>query len=169
RRVAARRRAPSDGCAGAAARAPGGAHRGGARARPARERGVRFAPPAVSFVPAPLRSRLAAIGAGLPRAYWILWAGTFVNRAGTFVVPFMAVYLTQARGFSPAAAGAVASLYGAGSAVASALGGYLADHVRRRATKVGALALGGLGIIGLGFARDPVVIAPACFFVAVMG
>ena len=123
----------------------------------------------MSFVPAPLRSRLAAIGAGLPRAYWILWAGTFVNRAGTFVVPFMAVYLTQARGFSPATAGAVASLYGAGSAVASALGGYLADLVGRRATMVGALALGGLGIIGLGFARDPAVIAPACFFVAVMG
>jgi MFS family permease len=123
----------------------------------------------VSLVPALLRARFEAIGAGLPRTYWILWWGTLVNRAGTFVVPFLAVYLTQARGFSPATAGAVAAVYGAGSAVASALGGFLADHVGRRATMVGALALGGLGMMALGFARDIEVIGLACFVVALLG
>jgi MFS family permease len=92
-----------------------------------------------------------------------------VNRAGCFVLPFLAVYLTQGRGFSPATAGIVASLYGAGATVASALGGYLADHVGRRATMVGALLLGGCGMIALGFARDLEVIAPATFAVALLG
>ena len=123
----------------------------------------------MSLVPAALRSRFAAIGAGLPRTYWILWCGMFVNRAGSFVLPFLAVYLTQARGLPPATAGAVTSLYGLGAAAASALGGYLADHIGRRATLVAALALGGLGMMALGFARDLAVIAPACFVVALLG
>ena len=35
----------------------------------------------------------------LPRAFWILFAGTFINRFGTFVWPFMAIYLTR-QGYS---------------------------------------------------------------------
>jgi MFS family permease len=116
-----------------------------------------------------LNTRLRAAGAGLPRTYWVLWCGMLVNRAGCFVLPFLAVYLTQGRGFAPATAGAVAALYGAGGAVASALGGYLADHIGRRATMAGALLLGGLGMIALGFARGLAVIAPATFLVALLG
>jgi MFS family permease len=116
-----------------------------------------------------VRTRFRAIGAGLPRTYWVLWAGMLVNRAGCFVLPFLAVYLTQGRGFSPTTAGAIAAIYGAGSTVASALGGYLADHVGRRATMAGALLLGGTGMIALGFARDLWLIAPATFLVALLG
>jgi MFS family permease len=116
-----------------------------------------------------VRTRVRAIGTGLPRTYWVLWAGMLVNRAGCFVLPFLAVYLTRGRGFAPAVAGAIAALYGAGSAVASALGGYLADHIGRRATMAGALLLGGLGMIGLGFAHELWLIAPATFLVALLG
>jgi MFS family permease len=116
-----------------------------------------------------VRTRFRAIGAGLPRTYWVLWAGMLVNRAGCFVMPFLAVYLTQGRGYAPATAGAVAALYGAGAAVASALGGYLADHIGRRATMAGALLMGGLGMIALGFARELLLIAPATFLVAMLG
>jgi MFS family permease len=116
-----------------------------------------------------VRTRFRAIGAGLPRTYWVLWCGMLVNRAGCFVLPFLAVYLTQGRGFAPAVAGAVAALYGAGAAVASALGGYLADHVGRRATMAGALLLGGLGMIALGFAHELWLIMPATFVVALLG
>ena len=35
----------------------------------------------------------------LPRPAWILFAGTFVNRFGGFVMPFLAIYLTRS-GFS---------------------------------------------------------------------
>ena len=113
--------------------------------------------------------RVFAAAAGLPRTFWVLWTGMLVNRAGSFVVPFLAIYLTQARGFSAAQAGVVAASYGAGALFASPLGGYLADHAGRRATLIGALALGGLGMIALGFARDLVLILPACFLVAMVG
>ena len=116
-----------------------------------------------------VRTRVRAIGAGLPRTYWVLWCGMLVNRAGCFVLPFLAVYLTQGRGFAPTTAGAIAALYGAGAAVASALGGYLADHIGRRATMAGALLLGGLGMIALGFAHELWLIAPATFLVAMLG
>ena len=35
----------------------------------------------------------------MPSAAWVLFAGTFVNRVGTFVLPFITLYLTG-RGFS---------------------------------------------------------------------
>ncbi len=122
--------------------------------------------------PAPGRSllrRLAAPGDGLPRPFWVLWAGMFVNRCGSFVVPFLAVYLTRERGYAVATAGLVAAAFGAGSAAASALGGWLADHVGRRATLVGALLLGGLGMMALGFARELPFILGGTFLVALVG
>ena len=32
---------------------------------------------------------------GLPRSYWVLCVGTFINRFGTFVFPFLTLYLTS--------------------------------------------------------------------------
>lgn len=115
-----------------------------------------------------IRDRLGAVTGGLPRPFWFLWAGTLVNRMGSFVVPFLALYLTQVRGFSILQAGSIAALYGAGGAIAGPLGGYLADHIGRRAVMVGSLALGGIGMMGLGLARSIEVIAPAVFLVALI-
>jgi MFS family permease len=72
---------------------------------------------------------------GLPRPAWILFLGTFLNKFGTFVLPFLTVYLTR-RGFSLAAAGTAMSAYGIGSLMASVLGGQLADTIGRRKTIV---------------------------------
>ncbi|MGA7616712.1 MAG: MFS transporter [Thermoanaerobaculia bacterium] len=69
----------------------------------------------------------------LPRGVWFLFLGTFVNRFGTFVVPFLVLYLTH-MGFSIARAGAAAGAYGIGHIAASILGGFLADHFGRRNT-----------------------------------
>lgn len=71
---------------------------------------------------------------GLPPAFWWLWTSTLVNRLGGFVVPFLALYLTLDRGFSPVFAGLVASLFGLGGSVASVAGGVLADRIGRRPT-----------------------------------
>ncbi len=109
------------------------------------------------------------MGGGLPRAFWVLFGGIFVNRAGTFVVPLLAIYLTQERHLPATTAGIVVSLYGAGGMIASPLGGYLADHVGRRATMVGALLLGGAGMIALGFAQRLEFIAPGVVLVAMVG
>jgi MFS family permease len=76
-----------------------------------------------------LLSRLRA----LPRPAWVLFLGTFLNKFGTFVLPFLTLYLTQ-RGFSLTDAGLAISAYGLGGLMASLLSGHLADAMGRRKT-----------------------------------
>jgi len=76
-----------------------------------------------------LRQSLAA----LPRPVWILFAGSFLNKFGAFVIPFLAIYLTS-RGYTSGDAALALSSYGAGHLTASLLGGYLADRIGRRKT-----------------------------------
>ena len=71
----------------------------------------------------------------LPPAAWILLGGTFINRFGTFVVPFLVLYLTRS-GYSITQAGLAVGAYGAGHVMASMLGGHLADRIGRRHTIV---------------------------------
>lgn len=69
----------------------------------------------------------------LPRTAWVIYAGTFINRFGSFVLTFMVLILVK-RGYSPAEAGIAASAYGVGSVAAAMLGGHLADRLGRRRT-----------------------------------
>jgi MFS family permease len=71
----------------------------------------------------------------LPRGAWILFFGTFLNKFGTFVLPFLAIYLTRL-GYSTAQASMAIAAYGVGTLAASLLGGYLADRLGRRKTIV---------------------------------
>ena len=81
--------------------------------------------------PDTLRSSLRA----LPRAAWILFFGTFLNKFGGFVIPFLTLYLTG-QGYSVGQAGLAVSAYGVGNLGASLLGGHLADKFGRRQTIV---------------------------------
>jgi MFS family permease len=67
----------------------------------------------------------------LPGPVWILCAGSFVNRFGSFVAVFLVLYLRE-KGYSIAEAGFVVSLYGVGNVAAAAVGGLLADRFGRR-------------------------------------
>src|SRR5437762_2440432 len=71
----------------------------------------------------------------LPRGAWILFFGTFLNKFGAFVLPFLAIYMTRL-GFSTVQAGLAIGAYGVGSLCASFLGGSLADRLGRRKTIV---------------------------------
>jgi MFS family permease len=101
----------------------------------------------------------------LPRAYWVLWSGTLVNRAGTFVEPFAVLYLTSQRGFSPSQVGIALVAYGAGAAVSQIVGGWAADHVGRRSTLVWGMTAAGLSLALLGAARGLAPICAAAFLV----
>lgn len=79
----------------------------------------------------PFRDQLRS----LPPAVWILLGGTFINRVGQFVMPFLVIYLTR-MGYSTAKAGLALGAYGLGHVVASSLGGHLADRIGRRNTIV---------------------------------
>jgi MFS family permease len=69
----------------------------------------------------------------LPSAAWILFFGMFLNKFGSFVVPFLALYLTRL-GYTLADAGLAIGAYGVGNLIASLLGGHLADTIGRRKT-----------------------------------
>jgi MFS family permease len=90
---------------------------------------------------------------GLPRQFWFLWTGTLINRLGSFVVIFMAIYLTGARHFSQTQAGLVIGLYGVGGAIGTTVGGVLADRWGRRPTMLAAQFGAAALMLTLGFAH----------------
>jgi MFS family permease len=69
----------------------------------------------------------------LPRPAWVLFFGTFLNKFGAFVVPFLTLYLTR-EGYSVTETGVAVGAYGLGGLFASLLGGHLADHLGRKQT-----------------------------------
>ncbi len=115
--------------------------------------------------PAGTRGFLHTRLGGLPRAFWALWAGSFVNRLGTMVEPFLAFYLTTVRGMSLAATGIVLALFGLGSVVSQILGGYLADRIGRRATLGTGMLSTAAAMITLGYvSATPALVATVFVF-----
>ncbi|MBK5307352.1 MAG: MFS transporter [Frankiaceae bacterium] len=106
-------------------------------------------PPTVSVAPSWWASRVG----GLPGPFWALWSGSLVNRLGQFVLPFLALFLTQERGYSVAQAGAVLTAMGFGSAVSQPVGGLLADRIGRRRTMAGGSAAAAAALLALGAAH----------------
>lgn len=91
---------------------------------------------------------------GLPTTFWYLWTGTLINRLGSFVLVFLAIYLTQERGFDELAAGMVLSLWGIGGAIGTTLGGTLTDRWGRRPTLLTAHLGAASMMLTLGLARE---------------
>ena len=91
---------------------------------------------------------------GLPKTFWYLWTGTLINRMGSFVIVFLALYLTSARHFSASYAGLVVGLYGAGGAIGTLTGGVLADRWGRRRTLLLSYLGGPVCMLSLGLLRD---------------
>lgn len=107
-------------------------------------------------LPANLRS--------MPGSAWVLFAGTFVNRLGTFVLPFMTIYLTR-RGFSAPQAGLAVGSYSLGGVIAQSFAGLMADRIGRRNTiAFSMLSAGGLTLL-LWRAETLVLIYPLMFAV----
>lgn len=95
----------------------------------------------------------------LPRPVWILFAGTFLNKFGSFVVPFLALYLTR-QGYTTREAGAAITAYGAGQLLASVFGGHLADTFGRRKTIALSMFSAGTAMMLLSQARGlPAIVA----------
>jgi MFS family permease len=89
----------------------------------------------------------------LPRPVWILFAGTFLNKFGAFVIPYLSLYMTR-QGFSVMQAGVAMGAYGLGHFLACAIGGHLADSFGRRATLVLSMFSTAVMMFTLSFARS---------------
>ncbi len=89
-----------------------------------------------------------------PREIWVLTWVTLINRMGTMVLPFLAVYLKTVMGYSLQEAGVLASAFGFGSLGGALLGGWVSDRYGPRLVIILSLTLGGLCFIGLQFAES---------------
>jgi len=98
----------------------------------------------------------------IPPAAWILFGGSFLNRFGTFVVPFLVLYLTR-QGFSVAKAGFATGCYGAGHLSASIIGGWMADRFGRRYTIAISMFSSAVAMLALSQARSYPVICVVTF------
>jgi len=80
---------------------------------------------------------------GLPREVRLLLAGTFINRFGTFIVPYLSIVLRRDFGLSAGVTGRLMLAYGTGSFFSILLGGWLTDRLGRRITLAGSLLVSG--------------------------
>jgi len=65
----------------------------------------------------------------LPREIWVISLLSFINRAGSMVLPFLPIYLTSEKGYSLSTAGFIMMGYGIGSFFGNWLGGILTERV----------------------------------------
>jgi predicted MFS family arabinose efflux permease len=105
---------------------------------------------------------------GLSREIWILAFITFVNRAGTMVVPFLSLYLTKNMGLSLAQVGWIMSSFGAGSVLGSWLGGKLADRLGFYDVMIGALLTSGVAFVLLQYVHGFLPFCAGIFFLLVL-
>jgi MFS family permease len=110
------------------------------------------------------RAFFAAHAGGLPPTFWWLWSGMLLFALATFVVPFLAFFLS-ARGLDPMQTGLAISLFGVGSAIASPIGGQMADRLGRRPTILAALVVSALCAATLGaLSVIPAIVAVVTIF-----
>lgn len=66
---------------------------------------------------------------GLSQESWMLALVMLINRAGSMVLPFLGVYMTDHLKFSIENTGIVLSFFGIGSVIGSWLGGFITDRI----------------------------------------
>jgi MFS family permease len=96
----------------------------------------------------------------LPRTVRLLVAGTFINRLGSFVLPFLTLVLRREFHLTAGQTGLLVSAYGAGSIVSMLTGGFLTDRLGRRRTLLLSLLGGGTLAVAMGFAPSLRVFVP---------
>ena len=103
---------------------------------------------------------------GLPREVWLLSSVLLVNRAGTMVLPFLSLYVTQDLGLGIEVAGMMLGAWGLGSLGGAFVGGWLCDIVGPLRLQFLSLLGAGFGFLAMEHVTDPWSLA-AC--VAVTG
>ena len=86
---------------------------------------------------------------GFSREVWILTLITFINRAGTMVLPFLSKYLKEDLHFSYSQVGWIMVCFGLGSMLGSWLGGKLSDKIGFYRIMIFSLFTSGLLFFGI--------------------
>ncbi|WP_288983598.1 MFS transporter [uncultured Flavobacterium sp.] len=105
---------------------------------------------------------------GFSREIWILTLITFINRAGTMVLPFLSKYLKEDLHFSYNEVKWILISFGLGSIVGSWLGGKLSDKIGFYKIMIFSLMTSGIAFFGLQFVTSFEGLLVAMFFIMVI-
>ncbi|MBI3130274.1 MAG: MFS transporter [Acidobacteria bacterium] len=100
---------------------------------------------------------------GLPRAIWLISFSTLVNRLGTMALPFLVLYLTEARRWTPAEAGTAMMVYGLGALTAAPFAGKLADRLGHARVLRASLWLSGGALLVMPLVGNRLLLYPLIF------
>jgi predicted MFS family arabinose efflux permease len=100
---------------------------------------------------------------GLSKEVWWLALITFINRAGTMVLPFLSLYLTKEMNLTLSQVGWIMSSFGLGSLLGSYLGGKLSDKFGFYKVMLFSLLITGFLFIGLQFVHTFIGFAVGIF------
>ena len=105
---------------------------------------------------------------GFRREIWILTLVTFINRAGTMVLPFLSKYLNDDLHFSLPQIGNILVCFGLGSMVGSWLGGKLSDKIGFYKIMIFSLFVSGLMFFGLQYITSYIGLCISIFIIMVV-
>ena len=105
---------------------------------------------------------------GFSREIWILTLITFINRAGTMVLPFLSKYLKEDLNFSYSQVGWIMVSFGCGSILGSWLGGKLSDKIGFYKIMIFSLLTSGFAFFGLQFITSFEGLLVAMFLIMVV-
>ncbi|MZK54079.1 MFS transporter [Clostridium beijerinckii] len=91
---------------------------------------------------------------GLPKEMHVICFATLINRLGDFVVPFLALYLTQKIGMTAAATGVIVTLSSVVGIPASILGGKISDMFGRKKIYTYAQSIAAVTLIPCAFTKS---------------
>ncbi|MEJ1223514.1 MDR family MFS transporter [Sediminicola sp. 1XM1-17] len=105
---------------------------------------------------------------GLSKEVWWLALITLINRAGTMVIPFLSLYLTQNLGFALDHVGTIMTCFGLGSLIGAWIGGKLTDIIGYYKVMLISLSLSGVLFVGLQFLEDFYAICGGIFILMIV-
>lgn len=97
---------------------------------------------------------------GLPRPMWALALSTLINRLGTMVMFFLALYLVRARGWTETRAAAAMAVYGFGALAASPFSGWVADRWGHRRILAASLGVSASLLLLIPYTRHQQLLLP---------
>ncbi|WP_183560495.1 MDR family MFS transporter [Mucilaginibacter sp. SP1R1] len=104
---------------------------------------------------------------GLSKNSWYLSLVMFINRSGTMVVPFMSIYTIQQLHFTIVQSGWVMAFFGIGAISGAFIGGKLTDKIGFYDIQVGALLIGGILFLILGYQHTFISVSIGTFILSI--